>query len=343
MAKIALTIFSLKVSNSKEPQKVYELNKIKGKSLTDHLYSYLESLSKSYDDNNDESIYKVTNIEHKDFFYDDSHYCSCVNSIIKSGKYGIESEIVDKISGEVKFTKSVTDADVLPFGFSLMIPAQATEIGLLITQTFGIYGVTKLIKDLFSRLIKSINNDLEVNISNIMPNEYFRKLLENNHIKNIRLIKYTKDYSDKADYIDGKKFNLLDFKEIEQIYKQPSIGSKFKRLLFDSFTNRRDFNQIIGIENQTYDNIKIDFNINSSVKTVNYNGFSNLQVSEDITNEVTINTATGQPQIDSLYKEMNKTSIQYATLLKVLISVEEDKLISKVFEHLEEKIEEKES
>lgn len=336
MAKIGLTIFSIKVFNKNMPEKVCYLNNINGKALTVCLYEYLEQLSKEYDDRDDESIYKITNIESSEYFYNDRHYCSVVNSIIKSGKYGVESQIVDSISKKVKYIKTRTDADVLPFGFNLMIPAELTDTGVLIIQTHGSYGVTKLIKDLFSNFIITLDPCLCISIVNIMPYEYFRKLLKHNSIKSIRLIKYMEDTSDRSDYINGGKVNTIGCSEIETVYKRPSLGKELMNRIYDSFLKRYKPNEIVGIKGQEYDNIKIDFQVNSSVKTVNYNNFSNLLVSEDITKDVDINKASGHPKIDSLYKEMSKTSILYGVMLKSLKSVDENELYKKIFAHLEE-------
>ena len=115
MASIGINVYALSVFGSKSQIDLH--NVIYGKDIIDIIMEYIQSNIVAYiDNNNKESIYKFVDcqiVEQTDT--EGNVYLKYLYGRIKSGSYGVESEIVDKITGTVTHVQRSTEANVLPF------------------------------------------------------------------------------------------------------------------------------------------------------------------------------------------------------------------------------------
>lgn len=323
MAKISLSFFTIKIfrlNEKKEPVylKINNKNSHTDVNLLECIYGFLKSKSRSYDDDKvNEKIYKPTHIETNMYFIYEDYFLSSISSILLSGDYGYEELIVDPTKNTTVYKKKKGEAGVLPFGFSVYC---TDEIGtaLLVIQSFGAKGMSKKIKNILIDAIKTINNELQVKITSIVPEAYFKKLMDNQKINNIYIELYKKHKLKDSDE-DINSNMLLDSSIKEVKYKRPLIN---KKNFYNIFINRNlsSIEKMIGIssEDETVSNIRMEFDINGSPKIVNYDTFYNLLVTEDITKEVEISSSSGHPVISSLFNKMFYFSIPYLELLSVI-------------------------
>lgn len=322
MAKISLSFFTIKIfrlNEKKEPVylKINNKNSHTDVNLLECIYGFLKSKSRSYDDKVNEKIYKPTHIETNMYFIYEDYFLSSISSILLSGDYGYEELIVDPTKNTTVYKKKKGEAGVLPFGFSVYC---TDEIGtaLLVIQSFGAKGMSKKIKNILIDAIKTINNELQVKITSIVPEAYFKKLMDNQKINNIYIELYKKHKLKDSDE-DINSNMLLDSSIKEVKYKRPLIN---KKNFYNIFINRNlsSIEKMIGIssEDETVSNIRMEFDINGSPKIVNYDTFYNLLVTEDITKEVEISSSSGHPVISSLFNKMFYFSIPYLELLSVI-------------------------
>lgn len=59
---------------------------------------------------------------------------------VKTGEYGIESELLDITNGNI-YKRKENQADMLPFGFCIAVPKGKVTQAIIILQTIGNYGM----------------------------------------------------------------------------------------------------------------------------------------------------------------------------------------------------------
>ena len=116
MKRVGITAYGINVRNEKNRD--LELHDIYGISLLEYLEGIAKNTVDEYDkDSISENIFaynkvdlqKIKNANGQDVY-------EILYLRIKTGEYGEESEIVDSDTGEITHTKSVGEADVMPFG-----------------------------------------------------------------------------------------------------------------------------------------------------------------------------------------------------------------------------------
>lgn len=328
MAKIGLSFYSLKVkvpyvNNGKEKYKYIKLGHDNCFNISDCIYNYLKNKSELYcDDKSNEKIYKPTYIETNSYYVNDSYLLSSINSIIKSGNYGVEMDIVDPEKNITVYYQKKQQAGVLPFGFSVYF-SEGIETAVLVIQTFGAKGMSSKIKEILDEAIKKYDIKYVTEIKTIQPDIYFKRLMKEEKIKNICLETYKKPKT--IDRDSKIKSELpIDYSEKEVKYKKPILNDKNK--LCEYFINRKSLKSISGLtsDEEEITNMKIEFLVNGKPKTVNYNTYFNLMITEDITEDVVISKNTGHPNRKSLFEEMLRYALTYLQILNVVYKLEDD-------------------
>ena len=318
MATVGLTIYSFKLSNPFKPQE-YDLGNVKGKEITSYIYEYFKNNAKKYvDEEKQEKVFKTEEAYLGTASVGKDNYFNYLHTVIKSGSYGIESEIVNPQEGTVSHKKLENEAEVMPFAFSIFT-VKGKSTGILVVQSIGIYGITTLLKDKLNDIIRDyVDSNIKILYLNTMPREYLSALMDSKEIKSIKLFKYL----NKADKSDRTGLIPYDCRFIEEIYHYPkALKKEEKKKLLDCFSNRYDINNLIGIENAEYDNMKLEFKVGNSTKTVTYSGFANLTVTEDISDKVDI--VGGHPTLQSLIPVLNSTGKNYLLATNSIIDFDE--------------------
>lgn len=118
MASIGINIYSFKVYDA-NGEKVILNNISDGKSIIDILQEFLvNKYNKLTNNSKKEELYKIVDWEikiQKDQL--GNEYQTYLYGRIKSGHYGIETEIVDKDTGKSTHTQTENEAGLKPFDF----------------------------------------------------------------------------------------------------------------------------------------------------------------------------------------------------------------------------------
>lgn len=308
MAKIGLSFYSVRIlaPTKKEHKKEFEyisLSDVNGRTVADWIYDFLLlAIEEYHKDSEKEKVYRPYYIETCDHFVGKDYYFSSIYGIVKSGDYGVEVEIVDSGTSEKVFNQSKEQAGVLPFGFALYF-TEGVSTGILVTQSFGAKGMSSQFKNIVSNSIECYCDKYKVKINSVFPDAYFKRLIDNQKIKSLCIETYRKPQ--KIDKDEKAKNDIIDYSCREIRYKHPII--KDKKRIFDIFSQRWSLKEIKGLTNDDEEikNMKVDFQVNGITKTVNYDTYFNLRISENITNDVLIDDNTGHPNSLSLFKQMD--------------------------------------
>lgn len=314
------SVFKPIIKNGKETgeYKPVPLNNINGSSITQCVYEFLKNNAHKYqNDKEKEKVYRPDNAEVMTASINNSFYFGTLHSIIKSGDYGIEVEIVNPDTGEKTHTQARKEAGVMPFGFSIYYSDISSE-GILISQTFGNHGMFSHLKGILEDSVQLFMHSARVKVSCVIPHTYFKNLMKSKVIKSIVVESKKKKSSEDLDDLQSA---LVDCNSYEHVYKDPILKHGFKETLQNLFIKREPLVNITGLvdPDEKIENIKINFKEESRYKVVNYSTYFSLKVVEDITKDVNKNYETGHPIQESLFEKMNDHAIIYMEDLNIIL------------------------
>ena len=290
MSNITISIYSFSLRD-KRTQEVLNLN---NQGIFNNL---LAQFCNRFEDeyNNNETLEKVFKIEE----YRDTN-CDTFNTRIfkiKSGKYGISSEIVDTDTGEVAYVRDESEADVMPFYFSMAVPTNDSDTGLIIFENVGIYGIKSIFKDSFKEIC--FDNEYSFTIRNVLPAEYIERFLDRGILKRIRFIRNNipLNTAERIGLNLGVNINNRPYEEYI-IHRPGNFINNASRQIRQFMNRQIAINDIIHLENFEYNNIKLDFSLGGRSKTLNLSNIENVVVTEDITNDLVLEG--GHPTMESI-------------------------------------------
>lgn len=125
---------------------------------------------------------------------------------VKTGEYGIESELVDVQTGDVT-NRTPNQADMMPFGFCIAVPLGEINSAVIILQTMGVYGMKMSLQYHLQKCFTDLSPDLRLLFRPIAPKEYIDRYFNNGVLNKIRMIRYEipEDESNKLEINYGVK------------------------------------------------------------------------------------------------------------------------------------------
>ncbi|MCI8950051.1 MAG: hypothetical protein HFG49_08420 [Lachnospiraceae bacterium] len=313
MKHIGLTTYGI---NVREGKKNLEIHNILGHSLIDIIESNAKkSLNIYSDDIQSEQVFAYDEVFRKIVKNENNQELYEVLFLrVKTGEYGIESEIVDKGTGLTSYKKKMRDADVLPFGCCVMVPCGEYASGVVVLQSTGRYGIKTILSRKINEYITSINSNLRFVMGAIVPKVYMEKYLNEGILQSIRVLRYGIPDDDADKY--GVDRNIKGIVE-ERIIKKPRgfLRHKLDDIKACMNGNKR-YDEIVQIDGFDIDDLKLDFKMGSRSKTISMKNLENLIVTEDITEEVDLEN--GNPIFVSLCDIMEVTGEFYLRAKKLL-------------------------
>ncbi len=335
MATIGLSFYSIKVfmnGKRKAEKSYYKLSNIEGSSIDLIVYDYLKNEALKYkNDDVKERLSKVDYAEIDQHNCNGDYYFNSLKAIVKTGSYGVETEIVKSASGDVAYTQDRYEASVRPFGFCLYY-SEGIETGLLVSQSFGTSGISTFLKNTFRTIVNNYNPELFVEIKSVTPNEYMEKIVNTSSISDIYVEKAVRQT--KGD-LTNKDDKIFDSSRLEVHYKKPLINDKEKllNLLLQRKSLKGNELAFLTSEGEEITNLKFSCKVNKKKKTFNYNTYFNMRITEDITDKVEIDINTGHPGRESLFNVIDDTSLWYLQAMGI-IADNKNNSVSKVYNKL---------
>lgn len=306
--------FSLSLANTKKGTGIINLNhplSVKRFSTTNlnfsNAFGLLEDFFKAhadiYDDKESQRLYKC---EYKPEDKVETDEFVVYPVTIKSGVYGSSSDIIDSETKEIKYNKKTTDADFKQFYLMVVFPKDNSKVtvqrGLFIFQNIGSYGIKTVTTERMKYHL-SYNFRITLTCNTISPSLFLNKMLEENEIKEIRLIKHYTS-SDAADNLTcgyGEEMRVirkLDFKNplLQQLKESMKymMGGK---------------NRTIEFENIEYNKVKPVIMIGDRQRTFDLSNLENVSIIEALPNS--LKGIDGNPDKDKLIEYLLDIIISY--------------------------------
>lgn len=307
MRMIGLTAYGICVKNKEDNLKL-EIHDVNGKELIEIVNDAIETEKSKYEtDENNESVFCYDASEIENVYDTDGREIFKILYVrVKTGEYGIETEIVDTRTGRVSHNRTPQEADVMPFGFAICIPADEADNGILILQSSGRNGIKFVLNKHLNKIIKQTNADYRLEMSIVVPRVILNRFFEHGILKAIHFIQYEipEDDSERLgiNHSEETKMDVTIRKPLGFIQNKARELGEWRR-------GERAFSDIVQIEGFEYDELKMDFKLGNSLKTINLSNIDNLQMVEDITDKV--NLEGGHPTFDSLKVQMKQIGKEY--------------------------------
>lgn len=247
----------------------------------------------------DEDIKKVSRLQKIDKESWNYHlHKAYVDGIIESGDYGTQEEIIDIETGNPKYTKTTTDAALVPFYFMIYIEPNSQE-GYLILERIGNIGILSVLEKAIREFIgPQMSERLTLNIvpylipevleMNLSAAEGAKKVIlkgvNTNQFKNIQADTVFSDCKTEVSFVAPKNMFI------------PKIKS-----VIDSLTGKKE-NELYKVNNVECQDVAFELDINGSRRTISVAKMTSIGMNIDITKKITTNT-TGYPTYKSLFQE----------------------------------------
>lgn len=302
MRMVGLTTFGFSIFD--ENNQRVDLNDINGRKFIDILENFVKTdLGNFSNIEKDERVFSFVVSERGDIKNENDQFkYRALYGKLKTGEYGVETELVDHNTGSVSYIRKENEADVLPFGFAVFIPAGKVNHAVMVLQSLGIYSMKMILHKQLDRCVKSIDARYSFTMGVIVPRVVLERYLTNGALKAVRIIKYEIP-QDTAERF-GVNYNVNESYE-EIIIRNPIGFLQNKRREIEEWKNgTRRYDQVVQIEDFEYDDLKLDFKMGRNMKTISLKNIDNLQMKEDVTKEVDLDG--GNPTFVTLKEVMKE-------------------------------------
>lgn len=299
--KIGLTVYGLSILHNHNRIELH--NVCNGKGMLDVLQRFAEENKNIFlTDTDAESVFSFEKIERETIKRDDKVEFDILYGRVKTGNYGIESELFNIHSSDIYQRKS-EEADLLPFGFCIAVPSGEIEKGVILLQNIGNMGMKMALQKKIQECFSQLGEDYNVIWGQILPKTYLDKFFKKGVLQKIRMIRYEipEDVSERI----GINYGVNQTREERVICKPIGFLERKKKELAEWRTGQRSCTKIIEIEDYEYDDLKLEFNLGNTSKVISLKDTIGLRVTEDITDIV--NVQGGNPEFSSL-KDVLKDS-----------------------------------
>jgi len=305
MSKISLSSYSLTLREKGVVEPI-DLHSMDEKNMFEQIIHNFFDLHKERftNDERNEKVFKTTILNSIDCMEVDSEYYYTFAKV-ESGEYGVSTDIIDPITSDIVYTVKPGEAPVLPFSVLVIRPRIHTTRSFIIVQNISNYGIKTALEKYLKEYFAQLYPQYSIHITPLAPKKYVQALFEKYEINKIRFISYNvpEDDRNKMSIDNGIKSRYK-----EKVFHGVSLVEATKQRLLSLINPGKrvaDFGEIEGLD-KNYDDIKIEFNVGTSKKTIAMKNIDNLMFTDDITEKVKI--INGHPTPDSLLLAMIDTA-----------------------------------
>ena len=245
--------------------------------LHDVMLVFLGNLTRNSTNDTYKTYMKNIKLEFKD---------RSISGIFESGIYGVSSNLRNVDTDSITYKKKKNEADVLPFYFLFYIPKDTNE-GILLLQRTGKHGIRTNLGTFIEKYFSDNYRGFTVEINALVQEEIIKKMLYNGNIKKLRCVKYQAPV-DRFDGLDeGHEELSYNMEVVLSAHKIP-LRSKIKNF-FDSKSSVKTLVELRDF-NFDYDTVKVDVEIEGSMRTFDLGRLAKARTYYDISDKVALDT-----------------------------------------------------
>lgn len=309
MPSIGINIYSFRVFDVNGNQLNLN-NLVENKSIVDVFREFIESRVGNFKNNSSkEQIYtfedyEVVQEEDKQGF----RYLQYLYGRMRTGNYGVETDIVDITTGTLAHRQTVNEAGLKPFDLIVTLPEDSCDETIVVLQTISNYGIKSLLLNELNSFVKEKYNLGYVFFGTIYPREFVQKYIKDGVTKRMRLLNSNLP-SDIADMYGVNRSSKRTKKETI-ITCAGGFKDEIMQKIEECVKGHRSYYEIIDLgPDEEYDDIKLDICLAGKKKTISLKNLEKIVVSEDITSKV--RTVNGNPVKESIKEIMVLQATDY--------------------------------
>ena len=306
MKKIGLAVYGFHVNDTQV--KETSLANIRGQQFVNIIEEFAQQYKGIFDnDIKNENIFTVISTELDQRINENGQIVyNFISGRVKTGEYGIVSELVNTITGE-QINRSDNDAEVMPFSFGFMYSGGNVNMGIAVFQTEGRYGMKTYFTKRFKTFLCDKYEGLNIDISTIAPIQYIRGVMKNGFLNKLRMLKFVapRDTNARLGVNEG-----IDVKEERIFSNLTGFIERNRDLILNRIERGNDLREIINLEDFDYDELRMEFKIGKSVKTLNLTNLDRIVITIELNNE-NLNIVDGHPTHDSLINIIKENAYDY--------------------------------
>ncbi|TSP09979.1 hypothetical protein [Cupriavidus campinensis] len=202
----------------------------------------------------------------------------------QTGEYGYKSELVDSEVNAVSHVRKVSEAEMIPFFYSLSAPKQGTW-AVLILQKFKNLGIHDFIVPKLIQDFEAQHKNCRLHVQRLVPGTLANTILEGALVKSMRFVSYKLPAGVEDAF--GKAGMKESVHEVEFVVRA-ARGGLLPKIdgLADVLLGKRNVAQIMTLPNLPYDTIKLELDVNGRRRTMDVGKPFKLSPNIDITEEV---------------------------------------------------------
>lgn len=316
MANINISIYSFELEHRHTNERLILNPQVGNNEFQNIINNFNQIFQMGYNNNQTlEKIFKIEDFEEGTYRENQIDLFRYVIYRVKTGKYGVTSEIVSSQTGMVNHQKNEDEADVMPFFICIAIPINESTRGVIITQNNGKYGVKTIFSSSFEQICRE--NEYKFRMNNIVPAEYIERFIEGGVLKKVRFIRHNipNDRAERIGLNRGMNGNNVYHDEYI-IHKPVGFMQRNGHRIREFINGQRGVNEIVEIGGFEYNNLKLEFSLGGREKTLNLTNLDKVVATEDIGNDVILNG--GHPTTESIRPILIENSYVYLNSLGIL-------------------------
>lgn len=284
--KVKVSVYGMNISKN-GVDRVNLNNIFQGRSLIQIVNEYIEQNLNRYDnDHHKENLFAFSQRQ-LDVLLDAEGRLegNVLSGVVKTGEYGISSELIDVNTGAV-YNRSIDQADIMPFGFCIIVPAGNVNSCIVVMQNLGQYSIKLSLQKKLESIIRMADNDLFVSLGPVMPRQYIQKYFREGILQKISMIRYEipRDETERL----GVNYGVNETYEERIIHKPTGFLERKANAIAEWMNGQRAATDIVQIADYDYDNLKFVFKLGNTEKTINLDNVDRIVITEDISDRVTM-------------------------------------------------------
>ena len=314
MKKVGLSVYRFYIKN-RDDEKV-ELHNIENYNLLQYLGDSIYAEQYAYfRDAKSEKVYCFDQIELQvEVNEENREVYSSIYGSIKSGHYGERTEIINIETGNIEHNKEDNEADVLPYAFAIVVAAGEMDQGIVVIQSFAGIDIKRILHQRISNYIERIGNEYRVEMKPLVPQEILDNYFIEGSLKSVRFIQNIVPEEDSDRF--GLNRNVGNM--VKELKFRNPVGFLVNNALRIDMWRRGliEHNRIVEIDDFEYDELKLDFKIGNSMKTIKMSDIENLKLSIDVTDDV--QTIGGIPKFENLKLLIKDVTYRYLEIMGLI-------------------------
>lgn len=240
----------------------------------------------------------------------------------ETGEHGLRSTIYDVEQRAVSHEKGTTEADMLPFMFSFVLPksdqVSKRKKGILLLSRTKNFGIRTLTIPHLKAHIEARFPGYHFDIKRVFPAALARTLLEQGTLKAIRLIKYQVPNS-LEDFLDQD--DRANIQTVEIVLKARRKGSFFSKERFQQLlSGTGSFRALYESADMACNNVKLDIEIGGKLRRIDI-GKQRVSSNIDITDDVEVDDS-GFPSSNSWFAKADEIAASLFETMDITVDLQ---------------------